>query len=138
MFKVNTYKDELPVGPAFYIASKGEHAGQPSKEPWVNCFVITSDDEKLNNSYLYYVALALFHQGKYKPYLKGSVIPFITARDVREVIDEGILYISLRDVARADKLFAVIEFSKELKIRESTVKAVEKAAFMYLTGLLKR
>jgi hypothetical protein len=62
----------------FYVQSKGSDAGKPLKEPSANCFAVITDNSRLLPDYFYYMVLAAWQQGTFRPYLRGSVIPFLT------------------------------------------------------------
>lgn len=51
-----------------------------------NCFGIITNREILLPEYFYYVVLAAYERGAFKPYLKGSVIPYITIDDFVEAL----------------------------------------------------
>jgi len=91
MFLIQEYNPKHPKGvnyADFYIQSKGSNAGKPLKEPAPNCFAIFTDHSKLLPEYFYYMVLAAWQQGVFKPYLKGSVIPFLTIDSFKKVIFE--------------------------------------------------
>lgn len=71
----------------FFILSKGPNAGQPSLQPWVNCFQLVCT----NNNWLefyFWLCYGLHKAGKFKIHHRGSVIPFINKGDVQDLIKE--------------------------------------------------
>jgi hypothetical protein len=71
----------------FYILSKGNHAGKPCFQPWVNCFTVTCKCRE-SLDYYFWLTYSLWQSGKFKPYHRGSVIPFVSIKDVRSLINE--------------------------------------------------
>jgi hypothetical protein len=67
---------------AFWVQLKGENAGRPLKERTPNSIGITTDSKRLVPEYFYYVVLYLYESGIFRQYLKGSVVPYITQRDI--------------------------------------------------------
>lgn len=87
-FKIKTHSHNRMYNVGhFYILNKGNNAGKPSFEPYRNAFVVFCNNRReLQN--LYWIC-AILHVGQqFKPYLKGSVIPFITIVDVKRLIKE--------------------------------------------------
>jgi hypothetical protein len=72
--------------PHFWIQTKGMNAGQPLKQPIANCVGIRAHEDVLVPQYLYYVVLHLYNQQRFASALKGSVIPYITQRDISRII----------------------------------------------------
>lgn len=72
--------------PDFYIQLKGENAGRPLNEKMPNSVGIKTDPKLLVSGFLFYTVLYLFQTGIFRRYLRGSVIPFITQRDISHVI----------------------------------------------------
>lgn len=62
--------------PHLFILNKGLNSGKPQSHPFTNSFVIvfqnSEDFEKI-----YFIALALWKTNFWKPFLCGSVIPFL-------------------------------------------------------------
>ena len=70
----------------FFIQLKGEHAGKPLKNKIPNSIGIRVDRRFLDAQYLFYLVTYLYMAGKFKQYIKGSVIPFITQKDIAKAI----------------------------------------------------
>ena len=78
--KITTYNGTKAE---FYIQAKGEHAGRPLKKPTPNCFAVHEPSEQAFEAvYAMWVAKVFY------PYIKGSVIPFITITDVRRILEQ--------------------------------------------------
>jgi hypothetical protein len=72
----------------FFIQTHGKNAGKPFKVKFTNSVGVTVNQILLNSDYFYYYAMYLFQAGAYLPYLKGSVIDFITHSDIEKVLTE--------------------------------------------------
>lgn len=71
--------------PHFFILNKGLNSGRPQEKPCPNCYVITVFTEEERNT-LFYLCYSL-HLGRYfEPFLKGSVILFITINDCLKLL----------------------------------------------------
>ncbi|TKC00164.1 DUF6943 family protein [Pedobacter cryophilus] len=74
--------------PHFFILNKGLNSGKPLKTSCPNCFVLISNDETemdLN----YWLVYGLWRAKSFHPYLKGSVIYFITINDLKAVVTKA-------------------------------------------------
>ncbi len=81
MITIKTFNGQNETEFDFFVQSKGNNAGRPMRETTANCFGITTEKEILLPEYFYYVVLAAYEAGAFKPFLKGSVVPFITKDD---------------------------------------------------------
>ena len=70
----------------FFIQLKGNNAGRPLREKIPNSIGISVDERIFIPDYFYYLVLNLFNTGKFKPLLKGSVVPFIRQRDIVQAV----------------------------------------------------
>lgn len=70
----------------FFIQLKGNNAGKPLRKQIPNSTGICVDERILVPDYFYYLVLNLFNTGKFKPMLKGSVVPFIRQGDITMAI----------------------------------------------------
>jgi len=80
MFKFTNASADL------YIQLKGANAGQPLRKKIPNSIGIITDQEVLLPDFLYYTLLSLFSSGAFRPYLKGSVVPYIRISDITKVL----------------------------------------------------
>jgi hypothetical protein len=71
--------------PHFFILNKGLNSGKPLTNPCPNCFVVTTLTEEEKNT-LFHISMMLQIGGFYAYYLKGSVIPFISIDDCRNML----------------------------------------------------
>lgn len=71
----------------FYILSKGNNAGQPQFLPWVNSFSVHCKTKEELDFY-FWLSYSLWQTGRFKPYLRGSVIPFLSVSDLRQVLSQ--------------------------------------------------
>ena len=91
MFLLQNYDPKHPNGlnyADFYVQSKGDNAGRPLKEPSTNCFAVFTDHSRLLPEYFYYMVMAAWQQGVFRPYLLGSVIPFLSIESFKRAILE--------------------------------------------------
>jgi hypothetical protein len=72
--------------PDFWIQLKGSNAGKPLHQPIPNSIGVLTNHQVLDPMYFFYVIEYLFTRDAFRPYLKGSVIPYITHTDISKVI----------------------------------------------------
>jgi hypothetical protein len=72
--------------PDFWIQLKGQNAGKPLRQPIPNSVGIRTEKQILDPIYFFYLVDYLFSIDAFKPFLKGSVIPFLTRADFSFVI----------------------------------------------------
>jgi hypothetical protein len=73
----------------FFILSKGLNAGKPLDKPCPNCFVLFAKSEEEKNQ-LYWICYGLWQGNLFRPFLTGSVIPFIRLDDLKTVVNEAL------------------------------------------------
>lgn len=87
--QISCHQPARPGGKSFtfYMLSKGSNAGQPQLLPWVNSFAVhcKSKDEL---DFYFWLAYSLWQTGRFKPFLRGSAIPFLTVSDARNLLSE--------------------------------------------------
>ena len=89
-FEIKTHRVGITYEkPHFFILNKGLNSGKPLQNPCPNCYVITTQSESDKNT-LFHLTMMLQIGGFYKPFLKGSVIPFITIKDCSNSLKEGL------------------------------------------------
>ena len=69
--------------PHFFVLSKGLNSGKPSNEPFTNSFVLVFQTEAQKED-VFWIAMSLWKSKFWHPFLKGSVIPFITLYDFKK------------------------------------------------------
>src|ERR1700722_5258713 len=88
-FTLKTYRSSAEVGlNTFYILNKGMNSGRPYPKPFVNSFAFIADTPEEMEMF-YWITFAAWQAKLFHPYLKGSVIPFVTILDVKDVINEA-------------------------------------------------
>jgi hypothetical protein len=70
----------------FHIQLKGDNAGKPLKEAIPNSIGLCVTNHRLDPKYFFYVVQYLHVSGFFKPFIKGSVVPFINQSDIKKVI----------------------------------------------------
>jgi hypothetical protein len=76
LFEFNTTRGD------FFIQLKGNNAGTPLKYQSPNSIGVIVNRDYLLPDYFYYMMMSIQLSGLYKPYLKGSVIPYIRHEDI--------------------------------------------------------
>ena len=74
--------------PHFFILNKGNNSGKPLITPCPNCFVIQFQSE-MEKEQIYWLLYSLWQSKAFYPYLRGSVIPFVVLRDVKECLADA-------------------------------------------------
>ena len=71
----------------FYVLCKGDNAGKPGVKPWLNSFSVLCNNQEAFDFY-FWLVYGLYQAGKFKPRLRGSVIPFVDLDDVKDVVKD--------------------------------------------------
>lgn len=74
--------------PHFFILNKGNNSGKPLLSPCPNCFVIQFQSEE-EKEQVYWLLYSLWQSKAFYPYLRGSVIPFVVLRDIKECLTDA-------------------------------------------------
>lgn len=72
------------VNPAFWVQSKGLHAGRPLDKPIANCWAVYSDIP-----YLKSIAYSIYVSEHLRVNILGSVVPFLRLSDYRPIITKA-------------------------------------------------
>ena len=89
-FILKSYNRKSEIkNPHFFILNKGNNSGKPLVSPCPNCFVIQFQCEE-NKEQVYWLLYSLWQSKAFYPYLRGSVIPFIVLRDIKECVADGL------------------------------------------------
>ena len=72
--------------PDFWIQLKGQNAGKPLREKIPNSIGVKTDPAILVPDFLFYTLEYLFASGAFQLYISGSVIPFISQKDILTVL----------------------------------------------------
>jgi len=88
-FTLKTYRNSASVElNSFYILNKGMNSGRPHPKPFVNCFTFMADSPEEMEMF-YWITFAAWQAKLFHPYIKGSVIPYVSIMDVVQVINEA-------------------------------------------------
>lgn len=88
-FILKSYSQKSEIkNPHFFILNKGNNSGKPLPAPCPNCLVISFKSET-EKEQVFWLCYSLWQSGAFYPYLRGSVIPFVVIRDVRECLVDG-------------------------------------------------
>jgi hypothetical protein len=118
MFSVKSYKTgRKTTEHEFYVLCKGNNSGRPSHTPQVNSFVVMagSSEEK---DHLYWLSYALWKSRGFEPFLRGSVIPFITIREYSHLLRERQTAAPLEVVGKVVKVLATLDESEAAACRQ--------------------
>jgi hypothetical protein len=89
MFTLSTYNTtQFPTYNRFYILNKGQNSGKPSLMPFANSFVCDCASQQ-EAELVYILCYGLWQSKQFQPFLRGSVIEFITIDDLRTVLKEA-------------------------------------------------
>ena len=89
-FRLKSYNQKEEISnPHFFILNKGNNSGKPLVSPCPNCFTIqfTSTEDK---EQAYWLIFCLWQSKTFYQYLRGSVIPFIILRDLKNCIQSAL------------------------------------------------
>jgi hypothetical protein len=135
-FTLKTYRSSAEVGlNSFYILNKGMNSGRPHPKPFVNCFTLIADNPEEMEMF-YWITFAAWQAKLFHPYIKGSVIPFVTIMDVVEVINDA----SKRCIANPERVSNLLktyhtlnqlEFKYE-RLAKLTTEAKRSAALKFI------
>ena len=70
----------------FWIQLKGQNAGKPLREKIPNSIGVKTDPAILLPDFLFYTLEYLHASGAFQPYISGSVVPFISQRNILSVL----------------------------------------------------
>ncbi len=131
-FQIKTYREGLnPSKPHFYILSRGNNTGKPLETPCTNCFLVETETEEARNFH-YWLSYALWQTDYFRPYLIGSVIPFIHTKTMRNIL-QAATNKALKDRrAYLEGLALIQDFEKKaqiLKKQTELIQQVKKAIF---------
>ncbi len=87
-FIIKTHrKDFVYSKPHFFILNKGMNSGKPQKTPFTNSFVIIFQNEE-DCENLFFIAYSLWQTKFWRPFLIGSVIPFLRLQDFKKEFNQ--------------------------------------------------
>ena len=72
--------------PDFWIQLRGQNAGKPLRKKIPNSIGVKTDPAILVPDFLFYTLEYLYSSGAFQPYISGSVLPFISHRNILAVL----------------------------------------------------
>lgn len=88
-YSLKSYNQKKEIrNPHFFILNKGNNSGKPLVSPCPNCFVIQFQSET-EKEQIYWLLYSLWQSKAFYSYLRGSVIPFVVLRDVKECLADA-------------------------------------------------
>jgi len=126
-FQLKSHQPNEPT-PQFYIQSKGLHSGRPLKTAIPNCFSVYTTTPKL-----FELVYVLYIGGLFKPFIRGSVVPFITLGDTCGIIREN------GQILSNQQLFSKIEtIDSLLQVTRQKIKLIQQMQVACCLEALKR
>jgi hypothetical protein len=129
ILKIKTYQmKNVYTENHFFILSKGLNAGKPMEKPCPNCFVMFAKSEEEKNR-LYWLCFGLWQGNFFRPFLTGSVIPFIRLDDLKTVIHEALSKINSTEFEKSISVMQDLQkhhenISKQLELIRQTKKSL--------------
>ncbi|MBY0435098.1 MAG: hypothetical protein K2U26_13400 [Cyclobacteriaceae bacterium] len=114
----------------FFILSKGLNAGKPLGKPCPNCFVLFAKSEEERNQ-LYWLCYGLWQGNFFRPFLTGSVIPFIKLGDLKTVIAEALSKIDLNEFEKSISMMQGLQNHQENISKQLELIRQAKKSLMY-------
>ena len=114
----------------FFILSKGLNAGKPLDKPCPNCFVLFAKSEEEKNK-LYWFCHGLWQGDFFRPFLTGSVIPFIRIDDLKTVISEALSKVDLNEFEKSILLMQGLQKHQENISKQLELVRHAKKTLMY-------
>jgi hypothetical protein len=114
----------------FFILSKGLNAGKPLEKPCPNCFVLFIKSEEEKNR-LYWLCFGLWQGDFFRPFLTGSVIPFIKLGDLKNVIYEALLKVDLTEFEKSISVMKDLQKHQENISKQLELIRQAKKSLMY-------
>jgi len=118
--------------PHFFILSKGNNAGKPLPEYCANCFVFIADDVNEKEFY-FFLFYGLWQGGLFRPFITGSVIPFIRIDDLHSVVNEASQKVNTKpsDYEGVVKMMKDLDTYNALLLEKIKIIKQAKKAMMY-------
>jgi hypothetical protein len=124
-YRVLSYPNKSNLTPSFYIQIKGNHSGRPLRKPIINCVAVYTDIP-----YLFELVYLLFKGRMFEPFIIGSVVPFIRIDEIKQVIDEGLIFYKPEKIKLLD---SVNKIDEVLNLYHCKIKLLQQA-FEHLTA----
>jgi hypothetical protein len=116
----------------FFILNKGNNAGKPLPEYCANCFVFIADNVEEKDFY-FFLFYGLWQGGLFRPFITGSVIPFIRIDDLHSVVNEASLKVSSKpnEVDAVVKMMNDLDTYNDVLLKKIALIKQTKKALMY-------
>ena len=118
------------TGNFFFLLSKGLNAGKPLDRPCPNCFVVFAKNET-ERSLLFWLCFGLWQGLYFQQFLTGSVIPFIRIDDIKNIVNDAVLKIEMKNIDVFQSLETIeklnqyqINISQQLKLIKQMQRAM--------------
>jgi len=123
----NEYQNEH-----FFILNKGHNSGKPISEYCTNCFVFLADSKE-EKEFFYFLFYGLWQGNLFRPFITGSVIPFIRIDVLINVVKEAYKKVSIKPIDYFDSIQLMKELDKhnEVLVKQITLIKQTKKALMY-------
>ena len=88
-YNIKTYRNGFETkNPHFYILNKGMNSGKPLEMPCANCFSLSCNSEA-DKEFYFWLLFGVWRTKAFHPFLRGTVIPFITLTNLKKCIQTG-------------------------------------------------
>ncbi len=137
-FELKTHRTgKTYSNPHFFILNKGLNSGKPLSNPCPNCFVVQTSTEKEKNT-LFHLSMMLQIGGFYAYYLKGSVIPFISIDDCRNMLKKGVKLNKNSGFEFQKSIKVVASIDKKQQELKETISKLENLKLSFANSLIQR
>jgi hypothetical protein len=117
-------------GHYFFILSKGLNAGKPLEKPCPNCFVFFARNEEEKNRY-FWLCFGLWQANFFRPFITGSVIPFIRLEDLKQVITEALVKLNENEFQKSVSVINDLYKYQENILKQLELIKLAKKSLMY-------
>lgn len=119
-YNIKTFRNGKKIEtPHFYILNRGMNSGKPLENPCVNCFSFSCNSDT-DKEFYFWLLFGLWRTKSFHPFLRGSVIPFITLSELTKCIQIG-AELANQDFEKYRKNIEVLKFLdiKEKQMRQN-------------------
>lgn len=135
--KIKTHKMRTVYNcPHFFILSKGNNSGKPMKNPCPNCFVCLCKDEDEKQK-LYWLFYGLWQGDYFKPFITGSVIPFIQINNLKQVAETALVKIELKPQEYVKNISSMQLLDKHSNVVQEQLRLIKQAKKILMYKVLK-
>lgn len=137
IFQIKVYRQSFSTAkPHFFILSRGNNTGKPLEIPCPNCYVVITDTEETKNFY-FWLSYSLWQGQVFKPYLIGSVIPFIRIGEVKKLLTAGAAKAMFNQAKYIKSLTLLQELEEKSKMLENQMKLISQVKKVIMYRLLQ-